>query len=371
VSSFFEEDDEPRRRPRQARGRPGGGVAADQQTLMTRRIVAGVVGVLFLVLLAIVVNSCRNSQKESSLKEYNRTVATIARESAQQVGTQFFQLLAQGNGGQAQDLQSAISSFRVQAEQQRRQAAGLDVPSDMKGAQQNLLIALEMRRDGLDYIASRVRSALGDSGDVADQAINQIAGQMQVFLASDVVYATRVVPFIHAALDSNEIGGQTVAPSRFMPSESWLSPETVATALNQQLTSGGSGTASGQPTGPGLHGTGLQSTAYNGTTLQPSTTNRLTYAPGQDFVVTFTNQGENDEFDVKVTVRISAGAQQVSLTTTVPKIARGQTAEARLPLNKTPPLDSAATIRVQIAPVPGEKKVDNNRSEYPALFSRG
>jgi hypothetical protein len=370
VSSFFDEDDEPRRQPRASRGRSGRGVAADQQTLMIRRIVAGVVGVLFLVLLAIVVNSCRNSQHENALKEYNREVSTIAQDSAQQVGSQFFQLLGQQQGQQPQDLQSAISSFRVQAEQQRRQAAGLGVPSDMQGAQQNLLIALEMRRDGLDYIASRIRSALGDSGGVADQAINQIAGQMQVFLASDVIYATRVVPFIRTALAHNEIGGQNVAASRFMPNEAWLQPDTVASALNQQLTSGGSGT-NGQPTGPGLHGTGLQSTAYNGTTLQPGASNRLSYAPGQDFVVTFANQGENDEFDIKVTVRISSGTQQLTLTGTVPKVARGATAAARLPLNKQPPLDSVATIRVQVAPVPGEKKVDNNRSEYSALFSRG
>jgi hypothetical protein len=120
-----------------------------------------------------------------------------------------------------------------------------------------------------------------------------------------------------------------------------------------------------------LHGTGLQSTAYNGVTLQPGTSNRLTYAPGQDFVVTFANQGENDEFDIKVTARISSGAQQITLTTTVPKVAQGATAEARLPLNKQPPLDSVATIQVQVAPVPGEKKTDNNRSEYNALFSRG
>jgi hypothetical protein len=371
VSSFFDEDDEPRRtttRPRRAR--PTGGVAAaDQQTLMTRRIVAGTIGVLILVLLAIVINSCRNSQKENSLKDYNREVSTIAQDSARQVGAQFFALLGQ-RSGQPQDLQSAISSFRVQAEQQREQAAGLDVPSDMKGAQQNLLIALEMRRDGLDYIASRVRSALGDSGAMADQAINQIAGQMQVFLASDVIYATRVVPFIKSALDANEIGGQTVAPSRFMPNQSWLSPQTVASALDQQLTSGNSG-ASGQPTGPGLHGTGLQSTAYGDTTLQPGVTNRLTFTPGQDFVVTFTNQGDNDEFDIKVTVRISAGSQQVSASTTVPKIAQGETATAHVTLNQTPPLNSAAQIQVQVGAVPGEKKLDNNRSTYPALFSRG
>ena len=127
MSSFFDEDDEPRRtRPR--RTRPAGGVAAaDQQTLMIRRLIAGGVLVLILVLLVIAVHSCQSSQHKNSLKDYTRSVAQIAQESGQQVGGGFFQLLGQGQG-QAQDLQSAISSFRVQADQQLRQARGLDVP---------------------------------------------------------------------------------------------------------------------------------------------------------------------------------------------------------------------------------------------------
>jgi hypothetical protein len=368
VSSFFDEDDEPRRQPRPRRTRPAGGVAADQQTLMFRRLIAGAAIVVFLVLLVVAVHSCQSSQHKNALKDYTHSVAQISQESAVQVGGGFFKLLSQGTG-QAQALESNISSFRVQADQQRAQAEGLNVPDDMKAAQQNLLITLEMRRDGLGFIASRIRSALGDSGDVADRAINDIAGQMQVFLASDVIYETRVVPFIRSALNANEIGGQEISPSRFLPSQSWLSPQTIATALDQQLTSGGK--SSGQPTGPGLHGTGLQSTAYNNVTLQPGTSNRLTYAPGQDFVVTFANQGDNDEFGIRVTVRIQAGAQETTLTTTVPKVAKGQTAQAHLPLDKTPPLDSATTIRVNVAPVPGEHKTDNNSSEYPALFTRG
>ena len=58
----------------------------------------------------------------------------------------------------------------------------------MKAAQQSLLIALELRRDGLGDIAQRIRTALGDQGEAADAAINQIAGQMQAFNASDVLY---------------------------------------------------------------------------------------------------------------------------------------------------------------------------------------
>jgi hypothetical protein len=179
-----------------------------------------------------------------------------------------------------------------------------------------------------------------------------------------------VVPFIQQGLNSHEIGAQKISSSRFLPAQSWLSPQTVATQLDQQLTSGNS--APGQPTGPGLHGTGLVSTTYGSTTLQPGqVANRLSYKPGTEFVVKFANQGDNDEFQIKVTVRIKAGAQTATLTTTVPKVVKGATAEAHLPLDKTPPLDSAVTVTTTIAAVPGEKKTDNNTSDYQALFTRG
>jgi hypothetical protein len=366
--SFFDEDDEPRKPPRPRRGRPPGGVAtADSQTLLVRRAVAGGLAIVVIVLLLFVVRACRDSAKESALKSYNSDVTTLSRESTD-LGTQFFGLLNEGNG-QPQDLTSAISSFQVQADQQHRQAESLSVPDQMVGAQQNLLIALEMRRNALKYVAERISSALGDSGTVADKAINDIAGQMQVFLASDVLYVTRVVPFINAALTKEEIGGQRVTASRWLTNQTWLAPTTIAAKLDQQLTSGNA--TSGEPTGPGLHGTGILSTAYGDTTLQPTAPNRLTYQPGQEFVVRVQNQGENDEFEIKVTIRIKAGTQTTSLTTTIDKIVPQATAEARLPLDKTPPLGSAATISVQVAAVPGEKKTDNNKSEYQALFARG
>ena len=81
----------------------------------------------------------------------------------------------------------------MQAESQLKQAKALDVPDEMKGAQQSLLIALEFRRDGLAAIAEQIRTALGDEGEAANAAITQIAGQMQTFLASDVLYQARVV----------------------------------------------------------------------------------------------------------------------------------------------------------------------------------
>jgi hypothetical protein len=369
--SFFDEDDEPRRTtPRPRRGRPsGGGVATDSQTLMIRRAVALGGGLLLLILLGFFIKTCQDSRHENALKDYNRQISAIGDDSARQVGAPFFQLLTEG--GSPQDLQTNISSYRVQAEQQYDQAARLDVPGDMKGAQQAALIALEWRRDGLEKIASEIRTALGDEGEAADAAIEQIAGQMEVFMASDVAWKTRVVPFIKHALDQSEIGGQRIGSSEFLTDISWIQPQTVATVLDQQLTSTGGG-GSGEPTGPGLHGTGVDATSYGDTTLQPGTTNRLTYEPSQAFTVKFTNQGENDEFDIKVTLRISGGSgNPITLSKTVPKLAPQESATVELPLEDQPPLGAALTIRTTVAKVPGEEKTDNNRSEYPALFSRG
>ena len=336
---------------------------------MIRRLVAlGVAVLLLVILLGFVIKTCQTSRHNNALEDYNRQISAIGDDSARQVGAPFFELLTQG--GSPQDLQTNISSYRVQAEQQYDQAAKLDVPDDMKGAQQSALIALEWRRDGLERIAGEIRAALGDQGTAADTAIQHIAGQMEVFLASDVAWKTRVVPFVKHALDESKIGGQRIGSSEFLPDISWLQPQTIATVLDQQLTSGGGG--SGQPTGPGLHGTGIDATSYGTTTLQPATTNRITYVPNQPFTVKFTNQGDNDEFDIKVTLRISGGSgSPITLSKTVPKLAPQESATVELPLDKQPPLDTAATIRTVVAKVPGETKTDNNRSEYPVLFVRG
>ena len=368
--SFFDEDDEPRSRPPRPR-RGGGDVSADTQTIRTRQAVAAVGIVVILLLLVFVVRSCQSTAKENALKDYNREVSTIGSDSSKQIGAEFFSLLGEGGSDSPADLQSAISSFKVQADQQLSQAEGLDVPDEMRSAHESLLIALEWRRDGLEYIASKIRTALGDSGEEADQAIQQIAGQMQVFLASDVAYETRVRPAIKAALDDAEIGGQDIAPSVFMPSQDWLQPDVVASQLGQQL-SAGSGRDKSEPTGPGLHGTNIDSVSYGDTTLQPGASNQLTYAQDSTFAVKFTNGGDNDEFDIKVTVTIAGGSgDPIKLSDTIDQVAPKASATANLALEKPPPVGAAVTITVKVAPVPGEEKTDNNQAEYQALFQEG
>jgi hypothetical protein len=352
----------------------GGGSPTDPQAVLIRRMVAGIAGLVVLIVLFFGVRACSDSRHKSALREYNQRVSGIAVQS-RQTGVEFFKLFGQPGSQSPTELQSSILGFRESAETALKQAQSLSTPDDMAPAQQSMLIALELRRDGLDAIAADIKPALGDQGDAADRAIKAIAGQMRSFDASDVLYRGRVIPFINKALANANTSDRAPETSVFLGDISWLSPGFVASKLGQQLSTSGSGSTapSTTTTGPGLHGTGLNATSYGSTTLSPTASNQLTYVAGQPFTVAFTNQGDNDEFNVKVTLKIvrPSGGSPVTITQTVKTVAKGQKATVQMPLNRTPPLDTVVRIEVTVAAVPGEKKTDNNKATYPSLFSKG
>jgi hypothetical protein len=318
-----------------------------------------------LALLIFIIDGCRDSARESALKDYNRDVATIVRDSDSQVGKPFFDLLRNPSQG---DLSTLIAGYRGQAESQYQQARRIDTPDDMTGAQRSFLTTMEMRRDGLQSIADRIRTALSSDAEAADAAINEIAGAMQLFLSSDVIYTSRVYPLIESTLRDADVGAQQLQETQFFPGIEWLDPSVVADALGQQLSSGG-GANGGEPA-PGLHGTGIDSVQVGEQTLEPDGPNRIAYGADTEFTVNFTNQGEHDEANIVVVLRIDGGPEPLRVQKEVASVPTGAAASATLGLDKAPPLDTPVTIIVQVKPVPGEEKKDNNTSEYDAAFFR-
>jgi hypothetical protein len=368
--SFFDEDDEPRTRVRRRRAAParGGGAAApDRQTVLIRQLVLFGGFILVLALLIFIIDGCRDSARENSLKDYNRDVATLVRDSDSQVGKPFFDLLRNPSQG---DVSTLIAGYRGQAEQQYQQARRIDTPGDMTAAQRSFLIAMEMRRDGLQSIADRIRTALSSDAEAADQAIQEIAGAMRLFMSSDTIYAARVYPLIEDTLRDADVGAQQLQESQFLPGRQWLDPAVVADALGQQLSSGGGGGTDGREPAPGLHGTGIDSVQVGEQTLEPDAANRIAYGADTEFTVNFTNQGEHDEVDVVVVLRIEGGPEPLRVQRSVASVPAGTAAAATLGLDREPPLDTPVTITVQVKPVPGEEKRDNNTSEYDAAFFR-
>src|SRR4051794_12560291 len=315
--SFFDEDDEPTvrargaPRPRRAAA-PAGSAGVDQQTLWTRRAVAIGGGILLFILLVLVLNACQDSRRKNALRDWNREATALVKQSDGEVGRQFFDTLSQGASQSPEDLQTQVSSLRVQSEQLLKQAKDLNTPDQLQPPAQSLLNALELRRDGLDYVAQRVSTALGNEGDVADQAIEGISSQMQAFLASDVVVRSRVTPLTRSALKGDDVVADPVTTSGFLPSFSWLQPSYVADQLGTQLSNNGGGRQTSQTVRPGLHGTGLDSTTVDGIRLQPDpAANKVPVAGNLVFAVAFTNQGENDEFDVPVQVTLQGPGKAI------------------------------------------------------------
>jgi hypothetical protein len=371
--SFFDEGDEPRttRRPRQrpaarAQRERRSAAAPDRQTLLVRQGVAGLVALLVIIALVLGINSCRNSARDNALRDYNRNVGTVASES-DELGQQLFGALTQ-QSLQPVDQQTQVNQLRVRAQQQAERARDLDVPGEMEDAQANLLLTLDLRADAVGKIASRIVAARGDQEAAAEQALDQITGEMQAFLASDVVYIQRVVPFIQEALADAEIGGQRIVSARFLDDPTWLDPSTVGTRLGANAAGP---TGQNRPVAPGRHGHGIVGVSVGQTALQPQpATNRIPAASGLAFTVRFTNQGENEETGVRVRVRVRPQTgRAISVTRPVDQTNPGAEAQVNIPLGQNPPTGTSSTVQVEVLRVPGEENVDNNAQEYTVIFT--
>jgi len=235
----------------------------------------------------------------------------------------------------------------------------------MSAAQRHLELVLNLRDEGLKKIADLIPSALG-RGQTAENAIKNISAEMQTFLASDVVYTERVAPLIKDGLDKNGIKGQDIAGSRFMASVAWLNPAYVTDRLTGNT---GTGTT-GQPT-PGLHGHGLLSTSVGDKVLQPG--GAVTTIPASAnvaFTIKFANQGDSNERNVKVSIRVKGGGKNITQNKTIAQTTTKQTSTVNIPLGQAPPVGTGTTVTVAVAKVPGEENLTNNRSEYTVIFTR-
>lgn len=369
MSFFDDEPDEPTRVTRPARPRraaTAGPTAPPPADVARRRqfvLFAGLaLIIIFIILLA---RGCAGTRHKNALKDYNRDVTSIVQDSDRNVSRQLFDILEKG--GSTQDVIAAVNQVRVVAEDDAKRAKGLDAPDDVSAAQTNLELVMNLRQSGVTAIGDQLAKALSNQ-PTATAAIQRIAGQMQAFLASDVVYSQRVRPLLRQALDDNELGDQTVIGSKFLPSIGWLDPNQVGDKLNPDAD-----TSSPNATGdikPGTHGHGLVSTTAGGVTLQPTGVNRVPAKAPLPVEVTYANQGENDESNVKITVKItSSGSKTIQATKTINQTKAGTQGTVPIQLTSVPPKGTSSTMTVRITPVRGEQKTDNNGSSYTILFN--
>ena len=328
---------------------------------MVRRRVVAAVGVVLLIVIVLVVNGCLKSQKTQALETYNRDVSRIAQESDQQVSQPFFSALAGASSKSALDVEVQLDQLHIQAQNQATSAKGLSVPGAMVDAQRDLLLTLDLRAEGVVKVASLVRTALGGQ---AKQASTQLAGDMEIFLASDVIYSQRVAPLIQQTLAGNGIQSQSTTSSRFLPNLGWLEPTTVQARLTGQAASA---TQSSQ-TVTGNHGSALKGVSVGTNTLAPEPTlNHISGGSSPTFTVQVEDSGEVPETNVKVDVTITAGGKQFKASHVINKTEPGKTVNVDIPVTGVP-LGVASKIQVNIEGVPGENDLENNKGTFLAIF---
>jgi hypothetical protein len=335
-----------------------------------RQLFAVGAGVVVVILFFFLIKGCASIRKENSYKDYVREVSADVQQS-QQESDAVFRLLRRGQaaGQSPVDLQNNINGFRAEAVKLAERARNRDVPGDLKGANRYLVDTLQLRADGLGSIARLLPTALGDQG--AGTAIKQIAAQDRLFDASDVLFTQRYLPMLFTTIKDQGLANDVPIPETlrrpngFLPSVQWLVPNSVASQLT------GTGSTESTAATPGLHGTGLVAVTVqpSGKALTPSGTTDIPAQKGLSFDVQVQNQGQNDEKNVTVQVRITGAGKAISVDQQIAQIAQGATETASVPLPSLPPTGRPVTITVTVKAVPGEKKLDNNKQTYQAIFT--
>lgn len=329
---------------------------------MVRRAVAAGAGLLVLLLLILGFRGCLDARKERALKDYVRDAGALVGESDQE-SEALFQLLRDPGDANQVDIENQLNTFRNQASQLVDRASGTDRPGDVDRAHAYLVEVFEFRRDGVARIAEELPNAIADQGDRRGGS-EQIAAAMQNFLTSDVIYQTRFGPALQAALKDAGVG-EKVPASGFLPDVDWLKPATVANRVRSLGGTGGDAQAT-----PGLHGNGLAGVTLGGQALTPDGAASVRLAEDLKFTIQIANQGENTETDVKVNVTVGRGGDAIKLDKVLDTIAAGETKPVEIPLADQPPTGQSVPITIEVERVAGEKKTDNNKGTFSAIFTR-
>jgi CARDB len=335
---------------------------------MVRRTLAIGAGVIVLILLVIGFRGCLSARQESAIKDYVTDSSELVEQSNLE-GRQLFDLLgSEGGQDQSVDAANAVNALRSESATLVDRAQDLDAPDEVSSAQDYLVEALELRRDALDVVARELPGALADQE--RRQSSDRIAEVMQVFLASDVLLQARFRPSLEEAIQDEDLEGEVTLPRpgqlRFMDDTQWVEPGFVADQIAALRS--GEGSTGDEAAAPGLHGNGLGTVTLGGVALTPGGSATVPLADDLSFDVQVVNQGENNETDVNVKVSVGADDPIVA-EEAIPEIAIGEAQNVTIPVGGEPPTGQNVPVTVEVEPVPGEEKTDNNEAEFTVIFT--
>jgi hypothetical protein len=377
--SDSDEEPPPRRRER---GRPrrkkrGGGFSVPPPS--ARLLGLLVAAVVLVVVIALVVRDCQRDQLVDSYKTYVADSSVIIDTSAKH-GEQLRTVLNNQQGRGAQQLQTQVRQLANQSQQLVEQSQDLDPPGKMDAAHQSLITVMEFRTNGLSALADDLPQIIRSEQQAF--SATQLAGHMQRFLASDVIYDDSFVGPAKIALEEDDIVDVEIPEGdnvHFLPGNTTVFASPVGAArLVPNLKGGGGGgdsDASGQDdeqTGT-LRGLGLISVEALPSGAALSTSQETSV--GQDGLVwkiTVENGGDFDESNIAVTAELAYPdnpGDTITAERSIDAIASKEQQVVEIPLSGNPRLGESGILTVSVQPVAGETSTENNRAAYPVKIT--
>ena len=336
---------------------------------MVRRTLAIGAAVLVLILLVLAVRGCLSARNERAIKDYVSQSSELIDQSKLESNQLFNLLSGKGNQENAVDAANVVNGLRSESTTLVDRANDLDTPDEVEAAQDNLLDSLELRRDALAGIANALPGALAD--EERREGTADVAEMIQVLAASDVLLKYRFRPNLQDALKDEDLADEVSVPKQgeleFVPDVQWLDPSFVADQIAGLREGGGGG--GDQAASPGLHGNGVGTVTLGGVALVPGASATVPLSNDLAFDVQVVNQGENNETDVNVKVTVGEGNDADEVEEQIPEIAVGEQQNVTIPLGKEPPTGENVPVKVEVEPVPGEDKTDNNSAEFTVIFT--
>jgi outer membrane murein-binding lipoprotein Lpp len=372
---FFDEPEteEATERVRTPRRPPPGGPRRPVRTpqgLIPMLRLAGLIAFLILaiVLLVLLLRGCASDNKHDRYEGYLDDVRGIAARS-EQTGKDLNATLA-ATGIKEAELESKLRGYAAREQQGVAQAKEVNPPGPLRIEHDHLIEALQLRASGLSRLADAFRQTATGKASNASTYGAQLAAQASLLTASDVNW-----DFYFREPTQQELVNQDVSDVGTVPDSNFFVNPALASApamtiVWQRI----HGAATGGTPG-GKHGSALGPVKAlpDGKELSASGTasdNEITASTDLAFQVTVEDSGDFQEFNVDVTLTIQKSPKPIVKKQRIPVINAGETKTVTFTnIDLTGLFGLPTTVKVDIAPVPGETTTTNNSAEFKVIFS--
>ena len=227
--------------------------------------------------------------------------------------------------------------------------------------------SLKYRVRGLAGLAAAFERTQGWKDAAAAGAL--LASQAERLVSSDVVWDDLFkAPSIVVLKEDPKLSGIEVPDSNFVQTPDLGSTRTMVPIWERINGSAASGSGA---TPGGLHGTNIEQVRAlpGGPTLSQTTDNIIEAGTDLQFGVTVANGGDSQEVKIEVTLTIQQSPTPIVKKRTIDIIDPDETKTVVFDDFTSVDFSERRIMRIDVDPVPGEAKTDNNSAEYPVIFS--